>query len=728
MKKTAFLVVFLFLLSSFPYTNAQPWITVFEGRVKIGETLIVGEYQIKVTLEKREMKPYAIIYENDEIRKIARQGNFTEVGSIRLILGSYDVENGDIFVALQYKPPLMKEFSPKEGASFEIAGYSLEVIEASDESVLLNINGEEIEVKTNSTRIYGNLALEYVRGILKVYHADTEVRKEARKDYEVYCPFTGLKVKAGEQIQIPVEVKNNGNEGLKLQLRVISKPAGWEVKILDEGGRYEINEIFLAPRDSVTLDLLMEVPEDVSGTKSVRFAVGEEVEEISLNVVKEDSIDVIIPLLTIESEAGQKVAFPITLRGEGTVEVSVKEKPMDWNAYFIMNNQRVRSFFLEGEEQVVLFVEVPRSAELGEHQVRFSINGIEKSISVFVYKTHKGEPAKLHVNVKDEEGGFLQKAKIHIGNKTFFTDSYGKATIELKPGIYTATVEKEGYEKAEKDITLEDGEEKTLEITLTKLPYYFELEGSGDTVAVNTGSVGVYKLNVKNLGKNEDTYRLSLLDIPKEWSAEFYYAESPVRSIKLNSGESKEVALKLIPPFNAQPGEYNLTIAVKSSSGLQKKIGLVVKLIGEYRFEMYPETPALSVKAGKEGVTYVSLENAGTASITNIKFEISAPKGWDVKVAPQVIPELKSPYSGEGNMATQPREIRERLAITIKVPETAPAGTYQITITGKGDQAQVSTQIAVRVTQSSSSAYIGILILIAAFGGLILMMRRIGRR
>ena len=52
MKKTAFLVVFLFLLSSFPYTNAQPWITVFEGRVKIGETLIVGEYQIKVTLEK----------------------------------------------------------------------------------------------------------------------------------------------------------------------------------------------------------------------------------------------------------------------------------------------------------------------------------------------------------------------------------------------------------------------------------------------------------------------------------------------------------------------------------------------------------------------------------------------------------------------------------------------------------------------------------------------------
>ena len=144
---------------------------------------------------------------------------------------------------------------------------------------------------------------------------------------------------------------------------------------------------------------------------------------------------------------------------------------------------------------------------------------------------------------------------------------------------------------------------------------------------------------------------------------------------------------------------------------------------------MYPETPTVSVKPGKEGLAYVSLENIGTAPITNIKFEISAPKGWDVKVTPQVIPELRSPYYLEkGGMAAQPGRIRERLTITIKIPETTPAGTYQITITGKGDQAQANTQITVRVTQSSSSAYIGVLILIVAFGGLILMMRRMGRR
>ncbi|MDK2782942.1 MAG: hypothetical protein PWQ32_531, partial [Thermococcaceae archaeon] len=43
-------------------------------------------------------------------------------------------------------------------------------------------------------------------------------------------------------------------------------------------------------------------------------------------------------------------------------------------------------------------------------------------------------------------------------------------------------------------------------------------------------------------------------------------------------------------------------------------------------------------------------------------------------------------------------------------------------------QAQASTQITVRVTQSSNTAYIGILILVLTFGAVIWMMRRVGRR
>lgn len=729
MKKKAFVIIFLLVLSLLPFTNAQPWITVFEGKVKIGETLVVGDYRIKATLEKNEMKPYAIVYEGDEIMKIIGQWNLTEVGNIRIILGGYDAESKEVFVSLQYRPSLVKELRPEEGFSFEVGEHSITIVKSSSEKLLLKVDGREVEVKASSTKIYHKLALEYADGILKVYYAKVEVKKEEKKDYEIYYPFTGLKVVAGSQVQIPIEVRNNGNEDLTLQVGVVSKPLEWEVKLLDEKGGYEVSEIFLKPGASAILNLLIKVPEDASGTKIVRFAVGEEVEEITLDVVKKGSVDVAIPVLSIECEAGQNVTFPITLRGEGAVELAIKEKPANWSAYFIMKNQRVRSFLLEGEENVILFVEVPRDAGLGEHSIIFSVNGVEKSVSVFVYKTHRGEPAKLHITVKDEEGNFLQKAKIYVGNKTVFTDGYGRATAELKPGVYKVIVEKEGYEKAEKEVTLEDGEEKALEITMTKLPYYFELEGSGDTVAVTTGSIGAYKLGIRNVGKAEDTYSLSLLGVPEGWSVEFYYAESPVRSLKINSGESKEVTLRIIPPFNAQPGEYNLTIVVRSSSGLQKNLSLAVKLIGEYRFEMYPETPIVGIKAGKEGVAYVSLENTGTAPITNIKFKVSAPQGWDVKVVPQVVPELGSRYYFEkGGMTIKGVEAKERVTITIKVPKTTPAGTYQITITGKGDQAQASTQITVRVTQSSSSAYIGVFLLVITFVVVAWMIRRVGRR
>lgn len=732
MKKKAFTIVFLFLLSGFPLINAQPWVTVFEGRIKIGETIIVGNYKVDVTLEKNEMRPYAIIYENGEIKKIVGQGNLTDVGNIRIVLGSYNAENEDVFVLLQYKPSLIRGVAPEKAASFEVGDYFLKVIESNDKSVLLSINGDEIEVKAKSVRVYDKLLLKYTGNVLEVYYTNVEVEREERKDYEIYYPFRELRVEAGDEVQIPVEVRNRGNEDLRLRLKVLSKPPNWDVKVLDGSGKYEVGEIALNSKSSAVLTLFIKIPENASGTKEIRFAAGKEMGEITLDVAKNEGIDVIIPLLSLESEAGQSVTFPITLKNKGdkkVVMLEVKEKPANWNAYFVMGNQRVRSFLLEEGQEMTLFVEVPRNAEVGEHRIRFLINGIEKNVSVFVYKTHKGEPAKLLVSVKDEDGSFIQGVKISTGNKTVLTDSYGKAKIELKPGDYRIFMEKEGYETVEKEVTLEDGEEKTLEITLMKLPHYFELEGSGDTVAVTVGSIGRYEMTIKNLGKEEDSYSLSTFDVPEGWSAEFYYTESPIRNIKVPSGESKEVALRIIPPFNARPGEYNLTIAVKSSSGLEKRIALVVKLIGEYRFEMYPETPMVNIKTGKEGIIYLSLENTGTAPITNIEFEVSAPQGWDVKVTPQVIPELKASYFEDGIVGVKRTGTGQtRLTVTIKVPETTPAGTYQITITGKGDQAQASTQITVRVTRSSNTAYIGILILVLTFGVVVWMMRRVGRR
>ncbi|AHF80319.1 NEW3 domain-containing protein [Thermococcus paralvinellae] len=740
MKKLALLIAGLLVVSFFPISNAQPWVEIFEGRVKIGESLKVGDYLIKLT-QNKDYQPYIIVYKGEDIKalQMATFGTVIEVESLKIVVGS--LEDDKLFLVIQWKPELVEEISPKPGEEYKIGDYIVYIENVTDKQTSLKINAKDYLIPMNSSIIYDKLVLEYKEGKLYAYLVKVSVEKVPKLDYEVHYPFDSITAKAGETVEIPIEIINTGDTPITLPLRVVFKPVGWEVKI--KVSDYEVNELTLKPNgqtgSSVTAKLEIKIPSMEKGLKIIRFSIGKELGEIKIYVQQKEEIEVKLPILSIESEAGEKVAFPITLTNYGPdkiINLQVVEKPKDWDAYFMLNGVRVRSFLLPGatsqgatSEIISLVAEIPRNAELGNHKIKFAINNATYSFSIFIYKTHEGEPARLIVTVKDEEGNPVRKARIHVGNSTVFTDNYGKAEIELKAGNYKVFVEKEGYEKVREEITLEDGEEKNIEITLKRLPYYFTVEGEGDTITVTTGSIGTYTLTIENLGKEDDAYTLSVLGLPSEWSSEFYYVQSPVRSIKVEAGSSKDVMLRIVPPFNAQPGEYNLTIVVKSSSGFERKLALLVKLIGEYRFEMYPEMPMISIKAGKEGIAYVSLENTGTAPITNIKFEVSAPQGWEVKVVPQVIPELKSHYIEKENIRVVGiGSEQNRITITVKVPETTPAGTYQITITGKGDQAQASTQITVRVTQSSKSAYIGILMLVLTFGAVIWMMRRVGRR
>lgn len=727
MKKLTMVFLLLLLASSM---SAQPWVEIFQGEIKVGESLQVGDYQVKLTLS-RDNLPYIIVYQGNNIRalQMVKFGEAIEVDSLKIIPGSFDGE--ELFLIIQCRPSRSKEIIPRIG-SHTVDGYTFDVKSVTPKNITVRIDSREYLITNSSYITYDRLVLEYLNERLLAYIVP-EVKKTPQMKYEIHYPFAAITARPGDSIEIPIEVINRGKDDINLPLSIVSKPLNWDVKLVDAQKGYEIREITLKAGEVRYLSLAVTLPKDADDGE-VEFSIGEMLGRVRIFVQRKEEIGVKFSLLSIESKAGERVAFPIILTNYGPdeiVDVKVLEKPDGWDAYFTLNGVRVRSFLLSSatSQELSLIVEIPRNAGLGEHEVKVAIDNKSYPFSVFVYKTYLGEPAKLSVAVRDEEGNPVRRAKIHVGNRTIITDNYGKAEIELKADRYNVIVEKDGYEKAEKEVQLEDGEEKSVEIELTLLPYYFTVEGEGDTMTVTVGSIGIYALGIRNPGKEDDTYTLSVLGIPAGWSYEFSYAQNPVRSVKVNAGGSKDLTLKIVPPFNAQPGDYNLTILVKSSSGLEKKLDLIVRVIGEYRFEMYPETPMVSIRAGKEGVAYISLENIGTAPITNIKFEVSAPQGWEVRVVPQVIPELQPPYVGKGGVgAIRIPERRTKLTVTIKVPETAPAGNYQITITGKGDQAQAGTQITVRVAQSSKSAYVGIIILILTFGAVVWMMRKVGRR
>ncbi|RLF77188.1 hypothetical protein DRN39_04640 [Thermococci archaeon] len=724
MRKVVFVMVLILLASTLPMGMSQPWISVFEGKVKIGETLILGDYHVKITQgytnNSQVQEPYAIIYKGEQIKDVAELKDIIEVEDIRIIPGSFNEETQEIFIVLQYKPTLATEIAPKAGTSFEIDGYSIKILESSNESISLKINGNDMLVKDNSSRVYDRLALVYNEGILRVYHAGVQVKIEEKKDYEIYYPFEGLKAEAGSKIQVPITVINNGREDLNLPLKVVSKPSGWEVRFLEGGNNYEVSKINVKTGSSANLILQIDIPVGVKGKNSVSFAVGNETRKITFDVIEKEGMEVKTPLLGVEAEAGNTVTFPIDLINHGDergIELEIKEKPANWDAYFTLNGQRIRSFLLDKSGQITLVVKTPRNAELGKHEIRFSVNGMEKSVSVFIYKTHKGEPAKLILSIVDDGGKPVAKAKVQIENETYIADSNGVLERELPKGNYTITVSKEGYESKEEKIILEDGEKKEETVTLKRLSYYFTVEMESNHLTTGFNNQPSYEIRIKNLGKEDDEYALSIEGLPSDWAVNFLrdtQSNLEIKSIKVDSGEARSVYLRIIPSFNAQPGVYNATLRLRSSSGNEIEKRIEVEVIGKYMLSIETSNYLVSLKPDEEKSIPLILRNLGN-TVTNVNIEVNAPKGWDIRVEPQKLAKI------EGKNI-------ETITLYIKPSKTTPAGEYRISIDVKSDQAESQIQLTARVRQSSSSAYMGVIILVVAFAAVILMMRRVGRR
>ena len=720
MKRLTFTLVLFLLVSIFPATASLPWITVFEGRVQIGETLIVGDYQIKITQEKYTLKPYAIIYRRGKIRSVVELNRTFEIDNIRIMRGSFD-ERG-IFIVLQYKPGFVKEIAPQEGSIFNIDEYSILIINSTEEVLSLKINGAEVTLKKNSSRVFDKLVLIYNNGVLDIYSANIEVMHEKKDNYEIYYPFMSVDIEAGSKVELPITIVNNEDNSLELGLKILSKPSDWEVGFYYGNGNYKVNGITLARGGSVTVNLLINIPETAKGIHTITFAAGDKIGILNLNVTERTSggIEIKLPILSINAEAGERIIFPVqftSYANEKVIELQIKKLPPEWNAYFSLNGQKVRSFLLYGSKMINLVVETPINAELGEHEVAFSVNGLEKSVSVFIYKTHKGEPGNLVLTIVNEEGRPVSKAKVQIGNETYIADINGVLDVQLPKGDYIMTISKEGYELMKESVSLKDGEKKEKIITLSRLPYYFAVEIESNHLTTGFDFQPVYEIMIENLGKEDDEYTMTIEGLPSDWAVDFFrdlQTNLEIKSIKVDSGTGRSIYLRVIPSFNAKPGVYNATLRIRSISGNEIEKQIEVEVIGKYEVYIEASNYLVSLQPDKEKIVPITLRNTGN-TITNVEIEVNGPQGWNIEVEPQKLAKI------EGKSV-------KRITLHIKPLKTTPAGEYRINIDVKSDQTESRIQLTARVRQSPSSTYLGVIILVMAFATVILLMRRVGRR
>ena len=195
--------------------------------------------------------------------------------------------------------------------------------------------------------------------------------------------------------------------------------------------------------------------------------------------------------------------------------------------------------------------------------------------------------------------------------------------------------------------------------------------------------------------------------------------QSQAASAIVQAGSTSGVTVSATPPSAAAAGTYD--IEVVAVAGERNITGaLQVEVTGSYDLTVSTSDGRLNGRgaAGSASPLVVTLENRGTAAITNVKLTASAPTGWEVSFDPDTIASLEAD-------ATTPTTVNAQ----VKPSGDAIAGDYTITVTATGDQSTRDT-MEIRYTVETNLLWgvIGVALIVAVAGGVWWVFQRYGRR
>ncbi len=379
-----------------------------------------------------------------------------------------------------------------------------------------------------------------------------------------------------------------------------------------------------------------------------------------------------------------------------------------------------------GETRTVrLVVETPGHAPVGEYPIRIAAGDGRLWVYAKITETHVGEAGTVALTVVDKEGNVVKGASVEISEgerlvDEMLTTAEGKVSIDVPMGIYTARVAKPGYRAWEEDdVEVRIGQTTDLGIVpLDKEASYAEVTVKSPSRMAVVGGTPEYELVLRNIGKIDDTYALSVAGLPEMWYARYKEAADAVEEISeifVPAGEEKTLYLELITPYSVEPGEYNLTAVIDSAARSYEE-NLTLRLRGTYDLNVYSRSYRYDLSRGETLSFDMTVANSGMGgSLTNVDVEVSAPEGWRATVEPSSIASI------------DPGE-RRAVSVTVVPPADIVAGEYKLVAKVKCDQAEEEDEFRIVVKEQSYVAVLGLLVLAGVAAGLWFMFRKYGRR
>ena len=315
------------------------------------------------------------------------------------------------------------------------------------------------------------------------------------------------------------------------------------------------------------------------------------------------------------------------------------------------------------------------------------------------------------------KGSSNEVSMVHVGACQKKEDSpslsYSLTVPEdTKEDIYTISLNAKGGDVDESlALTVKvDAEEKKIGAGEFSTDY---AQQEGDS-----GTQFSYTTTLTNNSGENMTYSLSAEGAPEGWTVTFTPSDTTTAtsSVPVDAGASSTIKAAIVPAQNVTAGEYPITL-VAACAGETLKLPVTVKITGTYSLTATTPTGNLSTSAyaGETKDVALSIQNTGNIDLTAVSLKAQASTDWEITFDQDTINEIPAGGSAE-------------VTAHITPAKDAILGDYVTIITASNDAVSSDCALRISVQNHTSWGIAAVAVIAVLVLGLVLIIRRFGRR
>ena len=315
------------------------------------------------------------------------------------------------------------------------------------------------------------------------------------------------------------------------------------------------------------------------------------------------------------------------------------------------------------------------------------------------------------------KGSSNEVSMVHVGACQKKEDSpslsYSLTVPEdTKEDIYTISLNAKGGDVDESlALTVKvDAEEKKIGAGEFSTDY---AQQEGDS-----GTKFSYTTTLTNNSGENMTYSLSAEGAPEGWTVTFTPSDTTTAtsSVPVDAGASSTIKAAIVPAQNVTAGEYPITL-VAACAGETLELPVTVKITGTYSLTATTPTGNLSASAyaGETKDVALSIQNTGNIDLTAVSLKAQASTDWEITFDQDTINEIPAGGSAE-------------VTAHITPAKDAILGDYVTIITASNDAVSSDCALRISVQNHTSWGIAAVAVIAVLVLGLVLIIRRFGRR